>query len=177
VSGVRRATPADLPALMAIDAACFARPWTAAGWAPELAGAGATWILGEPALGLIGPRRAAGLIGPRRALGFACAPVLLDVCELRRIAIVPTAQRRGLGRDLLAAVIAHARQAGAACVELEVSADNLGALGLYRSLGFLEVGRRPNYYVEPPADAVLLTLALRPDAAAAEPGPRGSDSP
>jgi [ribosomal protein S18]-alanine N-acetyltransferase len=142
VSGIRRATPADLPALLAIDAACFARPWTLAGWAPELADPGATWIHGEP------------------ALGFACAPVRFDACELRRIAVLPSARSRGLGRDLLAAVIAHACQAGAVRVELEVAADNLGALALYRAAGFVEVGRRPNYYVEPPADAVLLTLAL-----------------
>ena len=138
---LRRATVADLPVLLALDAACFTKPWTAAHWAPELAGAGGVvWILGEP------------------AIGFACAPVLFDTCELRRIAVVADARGRGHGRDLLSAVIAHARQTGCARTELEVAADNHAALALYRSLGFVEVGRRPGYYVEPPADALLLTL-------------------
>lgn len=138
---LRRATLADLPALRAIDQASFARPWTEAGWRAELGATGLVLIAGE--------------------VGFACAPTLLDACELRRIAVIPSARQAGLGRDLLAAVIAHARTVSCARVELEVAARNVAAIGLYRAEGFSEVGRRPRYYVEPVDDAVLMTLELR----------------
>jgi [ribosomal protein S18]-alanine N-acetyltransferase len=145
IEPVRRATLADLPTLLEIDAASFERPWTEAGWRSELDGDASR-----------------GLVLIAGVLGFACAPTLVDACELRRIAVVPPARGRGLGRDLLAAVIAHARASGRDRIELEVAASNLAALGLYRAAGFCEVGRRPRYYLEPVDDAVLMTLDLQP---------------
>ncbi len=138
-----RATLADLPRLLELDALCFARPWTEAAWRAELEPGGGRLVLLAEA-------------------GFACAPIVVDACELRRIAVRPSARGRGLGRDLLAAVIAHARAAGCERVELEVAAGNLAALALYRAAGFVEVGRRAGYYKAPPDDAALLTLALEP---------------
>lgn len=134
----RRATIHDLSELLAVDSACFAAPWSESGWRVELEDARArVWVT---------------------ALGFACATVILDVCELRRIAVMPGARGRGLGRDLLLAVIDHARAVGCDRVELEVADDNLAALQLYRAAGFAEVGRRPRYYRD--ADAILMTLRL-----------------
>lgn len=137
---LRRATIQDLPELLAIDAACFSAPWTEAGWRAEL----------EPSTPSV------VLLADTPALGFASATILVDVCELRRIAVMPSARGRGLGRDLLLAVIAHARAIGCDRVELEVAANNVAALQLYRAAGFAEVGRRPRYYRD--ADAVLMTL-------------------
>ncbi|MFO7561688.1 MAG: GNAT family N-acetyltransferase [Enhygromyxa sp.] len=139
---LRPATLEDLAELLAIDSDCFPSPWVEAGWRAELE-AGSLVLLSEES-----------------GLGFACAVVLVDACELRRIAVTPSARGRGLGRDLLVAVIAHARALGCDRVELEVAATNLAALALYRAAGFAEVGRRPRYYRD--ADAVLMTLPLRP---------------
>ena len=49
----------------------------------------------------------------------------------------------GIGRALLEACIECARSAGYAQLELEVVADNVRALSLYRSAGFVEYGRNP----------------------------------
>jgi ribosomal-protein-alanine N-acetyltransferase len=49
---------------------------------------------------------------------------------------------------------------GARGMELEVRAASVGALELYRSLGFAERGRRRRYYREPIEDAVLMTAEL-----------------
>jgi [ribosomal protein S18]-alanine N-acetyltransferase len=149
----RRATLEDLPRLLQLDARCFARPWTEADWRAEFEHPGLIALAGDPS-----PARRCG----DPALGFVSAPILGDRCELRRIGVIPSARGRGLGRDLLAGVIAHARVAGCVCVELEVAADNLAALALYRAAGFTVVGRRPRYYRDPPADALLLDLDLDP---------------
>jgi ribosomal-protein-alanine N-acetyltransferase len=141
---LRRASLRELPKLLAIDAACFAAPWTEQAWRIELDASDRSfvWVAGEPALAL------------------ACATIVLDTCELRRIAVTPSARGRGLGRDLLFHVIAHARAANCDRVELEVAAHNFAALRRYREAGFQEVGRRPRYYRDPPDDALLMTLPL-----------------
>lgn len=140
---LRRASGRDLDELLQLDAACFATPWTEASWRAELDADALVLLAGQP------------------ALAYACASVLLDVCELRRIAVLPSARGRGVGRDLLLAVIAHARERVCERVDLEVAASNAAALALYRAAGFAEVGRRPRYYREPVDDAVLMSLALR----------------
>ncbi|WP_455500959.1 N-acetyltransferase family protein [Gemmiger sp.] len=50
---------------------------------------------------------------------------------------------RGIGRALTLACIDCAKEAGYAQLELDVVADNAAALGLYKSVGFVEYGRNP----------------------------------
>ena len=49
---------------------------------------------------------------------------------------------RGLGRALVGAVIEAARRASLEKIELSVYASNVPALSLYRSVGFVEEGRK-----------------------------------
>ncbi len=49
----------------------------------------------------------------------------------------------GLGRALVRACIDCAREAGYTQLELNAAAENVRALSLYRSLGFIEYGRNP----------------------------------
>jgi ribosomal-protein-alanine acetyltransferase len=140
---VRRASAVELPELLAIDAACFVNPWTEASWCAELDSS-----------------RSIILLASVPAVALACATIVLDACELRRIAVIPSARGHGIGRDLLLAVITHARAASCDRVELEVASQNSAALRLYRAAGFAVVGRRPRYYRDPPDDAVLMTLGL-----------------
>lgn len=141
MSRVRVAGLAARSELVELDAACFARPWTADAWTSELR-AETVLVVGSPICGL------------------ACAPVIVDVCELRRIAVHPQARRRGLAGDLLRATIDRARESGCVRVELEVGAANASALALYRRHGFCVVGQRPGYYRDPPDDALLMDLDL-----------------
>lgn len=49
----------------------------------------------------------------------------------------------GIGRALIKACIKCARSAGYAQLELDVTAENERAIGLYKSEGFIEYGRNP----------------------------------
>jgi putative acetyltransferase len=49
-------------------------------------------------------------------------------------------RRRGVGRRLVAAAIAKARERGVSAIEIEVYTHNRAALALYRSLGFVRYG-------------------------------------
>lgn len=138
---VRVASESDLDELVLLDAACFTRAWARQAWLDELARGGV-------------------LVSGRPLLALACAAVLADNCELRRMAVHPSVRRSGLARDLLRAVIDHARQSGCSRIELEVAASNEPALALYRSHAFEVVGRRRGYYREPLDDALLMNLEL-----------------
>ncbi|MBB6428255.1 GNAT family N-acetyltransferase [Algisphaera agarilytica] len=56
--------------------------------------------------------------------------------NLHDLAVSPEARGRGVGRALMAAVLAEARQRGCCYATLEVHADNAVAKGLYASSGF-----------------------------------------
>lgn len=73
--------------------------------------------------------------------------------------VVPRAQRqRGIGRALLTAFEAKARDRGATEAFLEVSADNAPARALYAATGWAQVGHRRGYYSG--TDALILRKAL-----------------
>lgn len=90
--------------------------------------------------------------------GFVLARVAADEAEIIMLAVRPEARRAGHGMALLRAAIGAARKAGATRLFLEVAADNLPATALYRSAGFVEVGRRAKYYGG--TDALVLSLAI-----------------
>ena len=93
--------------------------------------------------------------------GFLVARLLQPQTELEIIAVDPRVQRRGLARKLFDELVYQLGQAGITEVVLEVRESNQPALELYRSLGFVETGRRPRYYIDPVEDAVLMRLELK----------------
>jgi len=57
--------------------------------------------------------------------------------------VAPESGRRGLGRQLLQAVIDHARSVGLEQLVLSVTHSNHAAAGLYRTTGFVRFGVEP----------------------------------
>ena len=93
-------------------------------------------------------------------LGYAALSSILDEGNLDNIATAPEHRRRGVGEALLQEVIRRAKELGLAVLYLEVRASNTPAIALYQKHGFMEVGRRKNYYEKPREDAILMTLVL-----------------
>ena len=79
-------------------------------------------------------------------VGFCLMRVVAREAEVLTIGILPTAQQQGLGKALLLNCIEAARKTGSKTVFLEVRADNSTAIPMYRACGFLENGKRENYY-------------------------------
>jgi ribosomal-protein-alanine N-acetyltransferase len=90
--------------------------------------------------------------------GFAVAILLPPQAELEMIAVAAESQRRGVARQLFAALAREFVRAQITEVILEVRASNRPALGFYCSLGFQKSGRRLRYYADPIEDAVLMNL-------------------
>lgn len=73
--------------------------------------------------------------------------------EVHTIGVDPAYQGQGIGRRLLDELLAFA---AGGVVYLEVRTDNEAALGLYRSVGFEQIGLRRRYYRISGADAYTM---------------------
>ncbi|MQA62506.1 MAG: ribosomal-protein-alanine N-acetyltransferase [Actinophytocola sp.] len=80
--------------------------------------------------------------------------------EVHTIGVTPEAQRRGIGRALLVALLARADDLDAP-VFLEVRTDNEPAITLYREYGFEQIGLRKRYYRPSGADAYTMRRLAR----------------
>ncbi len=94
-------------------------------------------------------------------LGFLVARHLDPEWELENIAVAPRARRKGIGKQLLHALLAAARETHSESVLLEVRDSNKPARALYERAGFQQGGRRKSYYSNPVEDAVLYRFTLR----------------
>jgi ribosomal-protein-alanine N-acetyltransferase len=131
---VRPATPADLPAIEAIESAVFEidrlsrrslRYFLAANTAMMLVLAFNDHVAGY------------SIIARRKGSSRA---------RLYSIALDPTEHGRGLGRFLLGASERAAKAHGASFMRLEVRTDNASAIALYEKNGYRRFGRIEDYY-------------------------------
>ena len=137
---IRDATPNDVGAIAATQAAAASHPWTAEQIAESVrTSTGLTLVYGDHGHVLISSA------GP-------CADVLT-------VAVHPTHQRQGIARNLLMAAHERLRSAGTDELFLEVRTDNAPARGLYTHLGYTIVGERKRYY-DDGCDAVVMRLDL-----------------
>ena len=94
-----------------------------------------------------------------RVVGFIVASGVGRECEIENIAEADSFRRRGMGRALVQQVLRFAAAHGMQAIFLEVRESNTPARAMYESLGFVESGRRKDYYKAPREDAVLYYFA------------------
>lgn len=99
-----------------------------------------------------------------RIVGYAIAQHLSgnDVADIQNIAVVESHRGRGIGAELLDALIDWAVGRGATAIMLEVRADNAVAQSLYTSRGFDPIATRPGYYQPAGVDAVVMRKEVTP---------------
>ncbi len=150
---VRPARPSDLDAVLRLERSAFARPWSAASLADELARDDRSWLVAEVA--------DAGGEAADAVVAVAGVADLAGDAHVLSVAVDPGHRRRGYGTVLVRALLAGAvERFGVARATLEVRASNLAARELYRRLGFTEAGVRPGYYQDDGEDAVVLWCDL-----------------
>lgn len=140
---IRPMTAADVPSVAALEKLCFSDPWSVSSIASELDNPLSLWLVWEE------DGAAAAYLGVQRV------PPQADVMN---VAVSPALRRRGIARALF--VELERRLPEIDELFLEVRASNSGAIALYRTLGFEQVGRRPNYYLDPREDALILRKEL-----------------
>lgn len=122
----------------------------------------ARWSRQSLADEIVGPQR--WYVGAQRPdgplVGYAGLWFDGEDAQVMTIAVDGTHQNHGLGRRLLDALVARARELGAERVLLEVRVDNDPAIHLYESSGFRRLGRRRAYYQPGDIDAWTMLLPL-----------------
>ena len=143
---LRPMAEADLPAVMAIENAIYAFPWTPGNFRDSLAAGYSCWMYvrdGEP-------------------IGYAVLMHASDEAHLLNLSIAARWQRQGYGSLLLQQLCEVARGHGARLLFLEVRPSNAAALRLYERHGFQRIGLRRDYYPAPAGreDALIFGLPL-----------------
>jgi len=98
-------------------------------------------------------------------LGFCIYQQVLDEATLMNIAVHPDRQGRGQGRLLMDCLLRQLSSQGVNRCLLEVRRSNLGAIALYRHVGFIDDGVRNNYYPTTSGceGALLMSCELVPE--------------
>ena len=138
---IEKARPQHIEALAALEKECFSDPWP------------------QGMLGRMLDKFTVALEGESLA-GYIVLSTVLDEGNIDNVAVSPEFRRSGVADALVRDAVARSRELGLAFLMLEVRAGNEPAIALYRKHGFLEVGRRKNYYEKPREDAILMTLVL-----------------
>ncbi len=81
-----------------------------------------------------------------------------EVCELKRMYIRPKHRGKGIGRIMAEVMIGEARKLGYKRMRLDTLSTMKEAIGLYESLGFIDI---PAYRYNPISGARYMELALR----------------
>lgn len=145
---LRSANPADAASLSRLHTASFDDGWTTEDFV--------TWLSRAEAFAVIA--------GEGDGAAFGLALMAGADAELLTIATDPLQRQRGLGRRIFHALDAEALNRGLERWVLEVARNNLPAIGLYKSGGFVEIGLRKAYYrtKDGRVDALVMSRKVGP---------------
>ena len=124
-----------------IERLCFSDPWSENSIRYELTNPLSLWLVA------VSDGMVAGYVGSQSVMGEA---------DMMNIAVHPDFRNRGIAQLLIAELISQLATAEVTSLTLEVRVSNRPAISLYDKMGFVQVGRRPNYYRNPKEDALIL---------------------
>ena len=125
----------------ALEKVCFSMPWSENSIRGELTNPLSLWLVAEENGAL---------------LGYIGSQTVMDEADVMNVAVDPARRREGVARKLVEALVAALDEKDVHALLLEVRASNEPAKALYERQGFIQVGRRPNYYRNPKEDALIL---------------------
>ena len=137
----RPMTRDDADAVAALEAKCFAMPWSREDFWRETRNELAEYIVGE-------------MNG--QVVAYAGAWISFDQAEVMHVAVAPEIRGQGVGTLLFGALIEAVKRRGAKSITLEVRPSNTTAIKLYENFGLRSVGRRKGYYLDNGEDALIM---------------------
>lgn len=124
---------------------CFSDPWSERSIASELENELSFWLVYEQ---------------DGKVLGYVGSQSVPPESDVMNLAVLPVCRKRGIAQALLLELMHNLRKKDIDSLTLEVRASNLPAISLYEKLGFISVGRRQRYYVNPKEDALIMRREL-----------------
>jgi len=139
----------DIPRVHGIDILSFSLPWPEKSFIFELTENPSSLSL---VVEIVAEDR------PLVVIGMSVVWIIIDEAHIATIAIDPEFRSFGYGRSLLVETLRQSFQRGAHMATLEVRESNFIAQQLYRSFGFIIIGRRAHYYRDNNEDAIMMTV-------------------
>lgn len=138
---IRKMTQTDVHQLADLEKICFSDPWSVSAFEYELKNPLSLWLVA---------------VEDGEVLGYVGTQTVIDESDMMNIAVLPCCRRQGIAEKLIAVLTSALVERGSKSLSLEVRVSNAPAIALYEKLGFVQVGRRPNYYRNPKEDALIL---------------------
>ena len=120
----------DVLQVAQLEKECFSHPWSEKSIAGELTNPLSLWLVA---------------VEDAKVVGYAGSQSVMGEADMMNVAVSREHRSRGIGRRLIAELISALKEQGVYCLSLEVRTSNEPAIHLYDSMGFTQVGRRPNY--------------------------------
>jgi ribosomal-protein-alanine N-acetyltransferase len=136
--------PADVPELCSVESLCFENPW------------GPYVIAGDLQRGLLIYLKA---LCRSAVIGYGVLGRNEDVAHLLNLAVLPDFRRRGVARQIIAALEEIASEWECKRMRLEVRSSNVIARDFYSSIGFGYQARKRRYYANG-EDALVFVARL-----------------
>lgn len=130
-----------ISAVAEMEKLCFSDPWSVNSITSELNNPLSLWLVAMDGDKLV------GYVGSQSVLGWS---------DMMNLAVLPDYRRQGVGEGLVKELIEKLQEQKNTCLTLEVRSSNAPAIGLYEKMGFVQVGKRPNYYHNPKEDALIM---------------------
>lgn len=128
---IRKAEIKDINVLMAIENACFAKPYSYESFLSDMQGDKVTIFVEEQNAEIV---------------GFVSLYVFLDEANLQQIAVLPSYRRNGYAENLINYSKQYLKERNVKKFYLEVNETNNIAIKVYEKTGFQKVITRKNYY-------------------------------
>ena len=147
---VRSATPADIPAIAALEK----QSDRAAHWSEQ------NYLT---IFTVDRPRRFVLLTESEgAAVAFVVARIVAGEWDIENIVVAAKLRRQGIASEFIRRIRKQAEADGAEKIVLEVRESNTAARALYEKAGFVQSGSRSGYYLDPEEDAICYVLPLHP---------------
>ena len=130
-----------VPQIALLEKMCFHDPWSENSISSELNNSLSVWLVALDGESVV------GYVGSQTVLGWT---------DMMNVAVHPDYRRKGIAEQLVVSLENELKNRESTCLTLEVRVSNEPAKALYYKLGFLEVGRRKNYYRNPKEYALIL---------------------
>ena len=96
-----------------------------------------------------------------KILGYIGMQTVLDEGYILNIAVSESCRHLGIADALMKGIEEEAARRELAFISLEVRESNLPAVSLYKKHGYVQAGRRKEYYTRPKEDALIFTKYFR----------------
>ncbi len=136
----------DIDLVVKNEAEAYDHPWTKRIFIDCLRAGYQSWVLASK----------------QNIVAHGVMSVAIGECHLLTLCVPPEYQRRGFARKLFHVLLDRAVKLEAKECFLEVRVSNDAAINLYRSMGFVQIGLRKNYYpsLDGREDAMVMSRQL-----------------